>query len=255
MRIRRSCWLGWVVARVVSGHNGRMSPISDRTHYEVLGVSSDCSFEELRSAYRRMAREHHPDVSDRHDARNGNGSMAAVNEAWRVLSDVQLRRHYDITVRRPIPVVVPPPSTRGRSTRRQAWVAGVQAQMARLSRQAGRSATQTLLIRHPRGPRSDYEVVVERLVAQLASDAESRVRAARAAGAAPLDLGVAATLVGIRSVADGIRRQAPLGVDVETLMAAELLDRMWDVLAHELPSQLTASLGGNPHVAQAIGRR
>ena len=37
-------------------------------------------------------------------------------------------------------------------------------------------------------------------------------------------------------------------------MAAELLDRMWDVLAHELPSQLTASLGGNPHVAQALGR-
>ncbi|MEL6982221.1 MAG: J domain-containing protein, partial [Actinomycetota bacterium] len=230
-----------------------MSPTSDRTHYEVLGVSPDCSFEELRTAYRRMAREHHPDVADGGARRAGaDGSMAAVNEAWRILSDTTLRRHYDVTVRRPIPIVLPAARPRAPGTRRQAWVAGVQAQMARLSRQAGRSATQTLLIRHPRRPRADYEAVVERLVGKLVVDAESRVRAARAAGAAPLDLGVAATLVGIRSVADGMRRQAPLGVDVETLMAAELLDRMWDVLAHELPSQLTASLGGNPHVAQAL---
>lgn len=232
-----------------------MSPISDRTHYEVLGVSPDCSFEELRTAYRRMAREHHPDVAEGGAGRAGGGSMAAVNEAWRILSDTSLRRHYDVTVRRPIPIVMPQARPRPPGARRQAWVAGVQAQMARLSRQAGRSATQTLLIRHPRRPRADYEAVVERLVGSLVADAESRVRAARAAGAAPLDLGVAATLVGIRSVADGMRRQAPLGVDVETLMAAELLDRMWDVLAHELPSQLTASLGGNPHVAQALGRR
>lgn len=244
---------GWVVGPVARGHNGQMAPTSDRTHYEVLGVPPDCSFDELRTAYRRMAREHHPDVAG--GVRAETGSMAAVNEAWRILSDTTLRRHYDVTVRRSVPIVVPPPAARGRGTRRQAWVAGVQAQMARLSRQAGRSATQTLLIRHPRGQRSDYEAVVERLVGQLATDAESRVRAARAAGTAPLDLGVAATLVGIRSVADGMRRQAPLGVDVETLMAAELLDRMWDVLAHELPSQLTASLGGNPHVAQALQRR
>jgi hypothetical protein len=134
-------------------------------------------------------------------------------------------------------------------------VAGIQAQMARLSRQAGRSATQTLLIRRPRGPRSAYEVVVDWLVVELTRDAESRVRAARAAGAAPLDLGVAATLVGIRTVADGIRRGAPLGITTETLMAAELLDRMWDVLAHELPVQLTSSLGGNPHVASALSHR
>jgi len=137
-------------------------------------------------------------------------------------------------------------------TRRQAWAAGVQAQMARLSRLAGRSATQTLLIRSPRGVRADYEAVVDDLVTQLATDVESRVRAARAAGAAPLDLGVAATLVGVRTVSDRMRRQAPLGVDVTGLMAGELLDRMWDILAHELPVQLTASLGGNPQVAQVL---
>lgn len=235
-----------------------MSSARARTHYELLGVAPDCSFDELRTAYRRKARERHPDVAEA-DGRTvdpGQGTMAEVNEAWRVLSDARLRRRYDATVKLPVAIpVVRQPAPRTPRSRRQAWVAGVQAQMARLSRQAGRSATQALLIRNPRGPRSAYEVVVDELVGDLTRDAESRVRAARAAGAAPLDLGVAATLVGIRSVADGLRRRAPLGVTVETMMAAELLDRMWDVLAHELPVQLTASLGGNPHVAQALAQR
>lgn len=222
------------------------------THYELLGVTPDCSFDELRSAYRRLARQHHPDVTS---ANGGSKSMAAVNEAWRILSDQQLRERYDATVQVAAPLPRQPPHRPPPGTRRQAWAAGVQAQMARLARLAGRSATQTLLIRTPRGPRSAYESVVDDLVTKLASDVESRVRAARAAGAAPLDLGVAATLVGVRTVADTMRRQAPLGVSPETLMAAELLDRMWDVLAHELPVQLTSSLGGNPQVAQVLYRQ
>lgn len=219
------------------------------THYELLGVTPDCSFDELRTAYRRLAREHHPDVATASVQTN---SMAAVNEAWRVLSDTRLRERYDATVEVPRPVPAQAPHRPPPGTRRQAWAAGVQAQMARLSRLAGRSATQTLLIRNPRGGRPAYEAVVDDLVAKLATDVESRVRAARAAGAAPLDLGVAATLVGVRTVADCMRRDAPLGVTPESLMAAELLDRMWDVLAHELPVQLTTSLGGNPHVAQVL---
>ena len=180
--------------------------------------------------------------------------MAEVNEAWRVLSDTALRRDYDTTVGRGAPTSTQTPQRPAPGARRQAWAAGVQAQMARLSRLAGRSATQTLLIRTPRGPRESYENVVDELVAALSADVENRIRSARAAGAAPLDLGVGATLVGIRTVADSMRRDASLGVTTETLMAAELLDRMWDVLAHELPVQLTSSLGGNPHVAQALSR-
>jgi signal transduction histidine kinase len=133
-------------------------------------------------------------------------------------------------------------------------VAGVQAQMARLARQAGRSATQTLLIRNPRAPRDQYDRVVDELVHLLSADAESRIRAARAAGAAPLDLGVAATLVGVRTVADSVRRQASLRVTRELWMKAELLDRMWDVMAHELPAPLAVALGGNPRVAKALTR-
>ena len=232
-----------------------MTDVRARTHYQVLGVEQDCSFEELRTAYRRRAREHHPDVAA--SAVSGAGiSMADVNEAWRVLSDRELRRAYDRSLP-PVwrdPVAMPQPAPQTGRSRREAWAASVQGQIARLARLAGRSATQTLLIRHPRAPRSEYELLVGRLVEGLCEDTESRVRAARAAGAAPLDLAVCATLVGIRTLADRTRRDATVGLTRDLIMVAELLDRMWDVLAHELPVQLTSALGGNPHVARAITR-
>lgn len=241
-----------------------MAIARSRTYYELFGVAPDCSFAELRSAYRRLARERHPDVAT---PRPGLGTMAEINEAWRILSDVERRRRYDAETLAPPttdPIVrqrpAPPapgfaPAGGSYMSRREAWAAGVQAQIARLARLAGRSATQTLLIRHPRGPRAAYEAVVDEIVPKLAREVEPRVRAARAAGAAPLDLGVAATLVGIRSVADNLRRQSTVAVTTELVMEAELLDRMWDILAHELPSQLTASLGGNPHVARIVAPR
>ncbi len=237
------------------------------THYELFGVEPGCSLHELRSAYRRLALRYHPDVV----AQGGLGpaelamaqaSMARINEAWRVLSDAGLRATYDEQVVGPgplhvarEPVVTPQPSPQTRLSRRRAWAIGVQGQIARIARLAGRSATQALLIRQPRGSRADYEVLVEVLVKGLIEDTESRVRAARAAGAAPLDLGVTATLVGIRTLADRLRREASLGVTLEAVMSAELLDRMWDILAHELPVQLTNALGGNPRAARALLER
>ena len=236
------------------------------SHYDLFGVEPGCSLNELRSAYRRLALLHHPDVV----AQGGVGaaevataqvSMADINEAWRVLSDAALRARYDEQiVGHPVrlvrePVVTPQPSPQTRLSRRRAWAIGVQGQIARIARLAGRSATQALLIRQPRGTRADYEVLVEQLVKGLIEDTESRVRAARAAGAAPLDLGVTATLVGIRTLADRLRREASLGVTLEAVMSAELLDRMWDILAHELPVQLANALGGNPRVAKVLLER
>jgi hypothetical protein len=68
------------------------------THYEVLGVARTAPSAEIRRAYLRLARAHHPDF---HTA-GGPGEQAAaerrmrdVNEAWRVLSDAELRRRYD----------------------------------------------------------------------------------------------------------------------------------------------------------------
>lgn len=230
------------------------------TLYDVLGVPTGCDLVALRSAYRSKARQLHPDLA-------GTGSeaaMVAINDAWRVLSDVSRRAEYDqslaainLTTPPHSPCTAsqpstpqPPPAAKG--SRRQAWVAGVQMQVVRLSRLAGRSSVQTLLLKGPRAERAVYDEIVEQIVGGLARETEARVRAARAAGAAPLDLGVASTLVGIRALADAVRRQASLGVSPELLMTAELLDRMWDVLAHELPMTLASALGGNPGVARKI---
>jgi len=228
------------------------------TLYDVLGVTSGCAPDALRAAYRAKARELHPDVV----GAGNESAMVAINDAWRVLSEPSRRAEYDQSIAAvdlaPPPVrqpstPQPPPAARG--SRRQAWVAGVQMQVVRLSRLAGRSAVQTLLLKGPRAERAVYDEIVEQIVGGLARETEARVRSARAAGAAPLDLGVASTLVGIRALADAVRRQASLGVSPELLMTAELLDRMWDVIAHELPMPLTTALGGNPGVTRKITNR
>lgn len=228
-----------------------MGDVSAPSLYETFGLEPGCTLDELRSAYRRLAFQQHPDVAE------GGGNalvMAEVNEAWRILSNPERRRRYDETLEAAEPVVVPTPepSPTTHVSRRRAWALGVQGQIAKLSRLAGRSATQTLLIRQPRAPRARYEHLVEIIVKGLCEDTESRVRAARAAGAAPLDLAVGATLIGIRSLADRLRRDGPLGLNDDVIMTAELLDRMWDILAHELPVHLVAALGGNPRIARRL---
>ncbi len=231
-------------------HNGIVHGGVD--YYHLLGVRAGCSIEELRAGYRAQARSLHPDVCRAPDAAQ---RMGEVNQAWRVLSDPKRRAEYDRSVgrKRPPPPPQPPPATPNQ--RRQAWGASIAVQVTRLARQAGRSATQAQLLRSPRSTREHYDRVVEAVVRTIASEPEARARAARAAGIAPLDLGVGATLVGIRAAADVVRRDASLGITTELMMTAELLDRMWDVVAHELPPGVATAIGGNPHVARALGSR
>jgi len=232
--------------------------------YELFGVRPDCTFEELRDAYRQRAREVHPDVADSTVAP---GAMARINEAWQILSDPDQRQQYDLrtsvqrspqpnTQRWPhaprTPQATKPVDSHTQIWRQQTWTSGVQGQILRISSLAGRSATQALLMRKPRAGRADYDKIAKQLVSDLCEETESRMRAARAAGAPPLDLAVATTLIGIRTLADRLRRDAALEITVELLMAAELLDRMWDVLAHELPNTLATALGGNPQVSRLI---
>ena len=63
------------------------------THYEALGVSTSASAEEIKRAYRRMARRHHPDVAGSDDA-----VMQRLNQAWAVLGDPAQRIAYDRTL-------------------------------------------------------------------------------------------------------------------------------------------------------------
>jgi len=60
--------------------------------YRVLGVSRRATDSEIRSAYRRLARRHHPDVSSSPDA---NERFAKISEAYRILSDPKKKNLYD----------------------------------------------------------------------------------------------------------------------------------------------------------------
>jgi molecular chaperone DnaJ len=62
-------------------------------HYEVLGVSRSASSDEIKKAYRKLARELHPDVNGDADSQE---RFKLVTHAYEVLSDDQSRRNYDM---------------------------------------------------------------------------------------------------------------------------------------------------------------
>jgi hypothetical protein len=69
--------------------------VASATHYELLGVGRDAPTSEIRDAYRRLARVHHP------DAGGGGVDMADINRAWHVLRDDGRRREYDLSLAMP----------------------------------------------------------------------------------------------------------------------------------------------------------
>jgi hypothetical protein len=69
---------------------------TDRTHYQVLGVSAGASTDEIRRAYRERMRASHPDVNKK--SANDSQQMTEINLAWKTLSSPQLRRAYDASV-------------------------------------------------------------------------------------------------------------------------------------------------------------
>jgi curved DNA-binding protein CbpA len=74
-------------------------------HYEILGIQPEASTREVKSAFRRQAKKHHPDLrgesaSKGAEARASDAAMRRLLDAYRVLSNPEKRRAYDRSMRR-----------------------------------------------------------------------------------------------------------------------------------------------------------
>lgn len=67
--------------------------MSKRDYYEVLGVSKGAAEDEIKKAYRKLARQYHPDINK--DDPNAEVKFKEVTEAYEVLSDTDKRVRYD----------------------------------------------------------------------------------------------------------------------------------------------------------------
>src|SRR3989454_12278664 len=63
-----------------------------KDYYRILGVDRKADDKTIKSAYRRLARKHHPDVAKTKDATE---RFKEISEAYEVLSDPEKRRRYD----------------------------------------------------------------------------------------------------------------------------------------------------------------
>ena len=71
-----------------------------KNYYSILGVEIEATLEEIKSSYRRLAKQFHPDVTDTSDIERFRG----IQEAYEILSDHQKRRAYDLTAGSEIPI-------------------------------------------------------------------------------------------------------------------------------------------------------
>ncbi len=68
-------------------------PVQFRDYYETLGVPKAATDDEIRSAFRKLARKYHPDVAK--DKKAAEEKFKEINEAYEVLGDSEKRKKYD----------------------------------------------------------------------------------------------------------------------------------------------------------------
>src|SRR6476620_912300 len=68
-------------------------PTTKQDYYQLLGVARGASEKEIRQAYRKLARQHHPDLNPGDKA--AEARFKEIGEAYEVLSDADKRKKYD----------------------------------------------------------------------------------------------------------------------------------------------------------------
>ena len=68
--------------------------MSKRDYYEVLGVSKTASEDEIKKAFRKLARKYHPDMN-RENPKEAEEKFKEANEAYEILSNAERRAQYD----------------------------------------------------------------------------------------------------------------------------------------------------------------
>ena len=68
-------------------------PVEFRDYYATLGIARDASEDQIKKAFRQMARKYHPDVAS--DKKAAEEKFKEINEAYEVLSDPEKRKKYD----------------------------------------------------------------------------------------------------------------------------------------------------------------
>src|SRR5580692_12873092 len=98
-------------------------PVEFKDYYKTLGVPRTASHDELRTAFRKLARQYHPDVAK--DKKLSEEKFKEINEAYEVLGDKDKREKYNqLGADWKDGGSRPPPGAGGETFRRQSWQSG-----------------------------------------------------------------------------------------------------------------------------------